>query len=144
MATITIQVEQYEGPPSPPNTKADVVTHIDITQSASGLSSTQEDRCFDDFEREHSDWLFGNVKGRSRWAKLDEVTDEFLKTGWEIEGDGLFITNSAKNEDNGWVAEQVWGFQLVDGERRYCRKVVVTKGSKREQIRLVYDYNGEE
>ncbi|KAL6906847.1 hypothetical protein GGI43DRAFT_395947 [Trichoderma evansii] len=144
LATITIQVEQYDGPPSPPNTAAAVVTHIDIEQSASGLSSTQENRCFDNFEREHSDWLFGTVKGRSRWAKLEEVEDEFLKKGWEIEGDGQFIVNSAKNEEKGWVADQVWGFQIVNGERRYCRNVVVTKGKERAQIRLVYDFNDEE
>ncbi|KAK0760144.1 hypothetical protein N5P37_007224 [Trichoderma harzianum] len=144
LATITIEVEQYEGPPKPPNTAADVVTHIDIKQSASGLSSTQENRCFDNFPRDHTDWLFGTVTGRSRWVSLDEVTDEFLKKGWEVEGEGQsFITNIAENKEKGWVAEQVWGFQIVDGERRYCRHVVVTKGEERAQIRLVYDFNEE-
>ncbi|KAK4075493.1 uncharacterized protein Triagg1_4614 [Trichoderma aggressivum f. europaeum] len=144
LATITIEVEQYEGPPKPPNTAADVVTHIDIKQSASGLSSTQENRCLDNFPRDHTDWLFGTVTGRSRWVSLDEVTDEYLKKGWEVEGGGQsFITNIAENKEKGWVAEQVWGFQIVNGERRYCRHVVVTKGEERAQIRLVYDFNDE-
>ncbi|KAL7824198.1 hypothetical protein V8C26DRAFT_385231 [Trichoderma gracile] len=144
LATITIEVRQYEGPPSPPNTSTDPVTHIDIVQSASKLSSTQENRCMDGFTRGHTDWLFGTVEGSSRWVSLDEVADEFLKKGWEVEGEGKsFITNVAKNAERGWVAEQVWGFQIVDGERRYCRHVVVTKGEERAQIRLVYDFDGE-
>ncbi|PTB69838.1 hypothetical protein BBK36DRAFT_17199 [Trichoderma citrinoviride] len=144
LATITIEVRQYEGPPKPPNTATDTVTHIDIVQSASKLSSTQENRCLDGFTRGHTDWLFGTVEGSSRWVSLDEVTDEFLKKGWEVEGEGKsFITNVAKNAERGWVAEQVWGFQIVDGERRYCRHVVVTKGEERAQIRLVYDFDGE-
>ncbi|UKZ73144.1 hypothetical protein TrVFT333_000785 [Trichoderma virens FT-333] len=142
LATVTLEIKQYEGPPKPPNTATDVVTHIDIVQSASKLSSTEEKRCFDNFPRTHTDWLFGTVEGRSRWVSLDEVTDEFLKKDWLVEGEGQsFITNVAENKEKGWVAEQVWGFQIVDGERRYCRHVVVTKGSERAQIRLVYDYN---
>merc|ERR1712000_717432 len=57
----------------------DVIQHIDIEQSASGLTSTHEKRCLDDVFREHSDWLFGTVKGKTKWVTLDEVTDEFLK-----------------------------------------------------------------
>ncbi|KAL7799136.1 hypothetical protein V8C37DRAFT_398960 [Trichoderma ceciliae] len=145
IATITLDVKQYEGPPKPPNTATDIVFHIDITQSASGLTSTQENRCFDDFPRDHTDWLFGTVTGRSRWVSLDEVTDDFLKQGWELEGEGKsFITNVAENKEKGWIAEQVWGFQIVNGERRYSRNVVVTKGEERAQIRLVYDFNGDE
>ncbi|KAH6604699.1 hypothetical protein Trco_006406 [Trichoderma cornu-damae] len=145
LATITLEVKQYQGPPKPPNAATDIiVTHIDIVQSASRLSSTQENRCFDDYPRDHTDWLFGSVTGRSRWVSLDEVADGFLRQGWELEGEGKsFITNVAENKERGWVAEQVWGFQLVDGERRYCRHVVVTKGEERAQIRLVYDFDGE-
>ncbi|KAL7942246.1 hypothetical protein V8C42DRAFT_348105 [Trichoderma barbatum] len=144
LATVTLAVTQYEGPPKPPNTATDIVTHIDIVQSASKLSSTQENRCFDSFTRGHTDWLFGTVEGSSRWVSLDEITDDFLKKGWEIEGEGkTLMTNIAVNKERGWTAEQVWGFQIVDGERRYCRHVVATKGEERAQIRLVYDYDGE-
>ncbi|KAH7257320.1 hypothetical protein BKA59DRAFT_103657 [Fusarium tricinctum] len=142
MATITIDVNQYSAPPKAPNTSTDVVTHIDITQSASGLTSTQENRCLDFNDREHSDWLFGNVKGRSRFVTLDEVEDDFLKQGWLVEGEGKFVQSIAESLDNGWVATQIWGFEEVKGERRYVRHVLVTKGDKRVTAKLIYDYQG--
>lgn len=140
-ATISLTVTQYQAPPKPPHDSSDSFTHIDIDQSASGLTSTQENRCLDDTPREHTDWLFGTVRGRSKWLSLDEVEDAYLKSGWEVEGDGKFILSHVDSVDNGWTATQIWGFQKVDGERRYCRKVVVAKGESRAQFRLVYDYD---
>ena len=141
MASVTLDVNQYEAPPKPPNTSSDIFTHIDIEQTASGLSSTHERRCVDDVWRDHSDWLFGNVTGKTRWVSLDEVDDEHLKKGWEIEGEGkAFILSQVESKDNGWIARQIWGFQVIEGERRYCRNIVVTKGEERAAIRLVYDY----
>ena len=50
------------------------------------------------------------------------------------------------NQDKGygWTAEQLWGFEEIDGKRYYTRRVVVrdAKGSKTERVRLVYDYKG--
>ncbi|KAF4952954.1 hypothetical protein FSARC_12533 [Fusarium sarcochroum] len=140
LATITLDINQYNAPPKPPNTSTDVFTHIDITQSASGLSSTQENRCLDFTYREHTDWLFGAVKGRSRFIALDEVEDDFLKKGWLVEGDGKFIQSIAENETNGWVATQIWGFEEINGERRYVRHVLLVKGDKKVTARLIYDY----
>ncbi|KAF4453396.1 hypothetical protein F53441_3928 [Fusarium austroafricanum] len=142
IATITIDVNQYQAPPKEPNTSTDLFTHIDITQSASGLTSTQENRCLDFNDREHSDWIFGRVKGRSRFVTLDQVEDDFLKQGWLVEGDGQFVESIAESVDNGWVATQIWGFEEIKGERRYVRHVLVTKGSERVTAKLIYDYQG--
>lgn len=141
MASIQLDVNEYEAPPKPPNTSTDIFTHIDIEQTAAGLSSTHERRCIDDTWRDHSDWLFGDVTGKTRWVSLDEVDDDFLKTGWEaaVEGKG-YITSEVKSKDKGWVAKQIWGFQVIDGVRYYCRNIAVTKGSERVTVRLVYDY----
>lgn len=141
MATVSLDVNQYQGPPKPPSTETDVVTHIDITQSASGLTSTQENRCLDNLFREHSDWLFGAVKGQTRWVALDEVTDEFLRKDWLVEGEGkTLVLSYVESQGNGWTATQVWGFMTVEGERKYCRRVLVQKGGKRVELRFVYDY----
>ncbi|KAG5929443.1 hypothetical protein E4U42_005910 [Claviceps africana] len=140
-ATVSLTIAQYEAPPKPPNPSTDVFTHIDITQSASGLTSTQENRCVDDTVREHTDWLFGTVHGRTKWVSLDDVQDAYLKNGWEVEGDGSFIWSHVENHDYGWTADQIWGFQLIDGERRYCRNIVVAKADQRAQFRLVYNYD---
>lgn len=116
---------------------------MDIVQTASGLTSTEELRCLDDHPREHTDWLFGTVEGRSRWATLAEIDKEFLKKGWLTTGDDdKFIVNRAVNKAKGWTATQVWGFQDIKGERRHCRNIVIEKGSESVEIRLVYDFVG--
>jgi hypothetical protein len=142
-ATISITVNQYEAPPKPPAESTDIFTHIDIEQSASGLTNTQENRCLDDTFRDHTDWLFGHVKGRTAWVTLDQIEEAYLKNGWEVEADGKLITSHVESQDAGWTATQVWGFQEVNGERRYCRNIIVSKEDQRAEFRLVYDYNGE-
>lgn len=44
--------------------------------------------------------------------------------------------------DHGWVQEQTWGFEDIDGQRRYVRRIVVTKGQQRETARMVFDWEG--
>jgi len=148
MASITLDVKCYEGAASPPSESKDPVTHIEIVQTASKLSSTTEHRCLDFVFREHSDWLFGNVKGRSRWIHAAEVDDAFLAKGWE-EGDAeavgpdgeTHLLSHAVSLDRDWTVKQIWGFQVVDGARRYARNIVATtETGDRAEIRLLYDY----
>lgn len=40
----------------------------------------------------------------------------------------------------GMLTFQVWGFELIDGERRYTRRVAVTKNGQVELARLVYTF----
>ncbi|KAJ4196530.1 Hypothetical protein NCS54_00062500 [Fusarium falciforme] len=142
IATITLDINQYTAPPKPPNTSTDLFTHVDIVQSASGLTSTKENRCLDETFREHSDWLFGNVKGSSKFVTLDEIDDDFLKQGW-LPDQPKFIRSYVESQGNGWIATQIWGFEEINGERRYVRHVLVTKGSERVTAKLVYDYQQE-
>ncbi|KJZ72334.1 hypothetical protein HIM_08260 [Hirsutella minnesotensis 3608] len=138
LASVTIVIKQYEGAPTPPSTAGGTVTRIDIEQSA-GPSTTKDDRCLDDLPRSYSHWLFGDVEGRSRWAKVADIDDAYLKKGWE--GDELVLSHLS-NKGSGWEAYQVQGFQVISGERRYCRNVVITKGSERAEFRFVYDFSG--
>lgn len=140
LASITIDVSQYEAAPKAPSTAEGKFVHIDIEQSASGLSSTKELRCLDDLPREHTDWIFGTVQGRSRWVALEDVDDEYLKTGWEAAEGKAFILSHVVSQGYGWTATQVWGFQTVEGERRYCRNIVVKNGAQRVEFRFVYDF----
>ncbi|KAJ5769940.1 uncharacterized protein N7511_001991 [Penicillium nucicola] len=57
------------------------------------------------------------------------------------DGEGVFLQSFVRNDEAGWTAEQVWGFELVEGERRHTRRVVVTKDGKVEMARLVYSFN---
>ena len=135
-ATVTLTVKQYIS-------SSDSLTHIDILQVATGgVSSTTENRTLDWEWRDHTDKIFGTLKGRSRWVKLGDVDDDaFLKEGYD-DMEGEHVQSYVENEEKGWTADQVWGFEEINGERRYVRHVVVRKGEDWKQARLVYDYQG--
>ncbi|KAG4427076.1 hypothetical protein IFR05_017441, partial [Cadophora sp. M221] len=139
LATVTLHTKQYiEG----------TITHIDIEQTATGgVKGTTELRALDWEERSHSDHVFGNIKGRARWSTFQEITDDYLKEDW-LEGDEevagpegeKHIESLAINEEKGWTARQIWGFAIIDGQRYYVRRVVVSKGSDVLRVRLVYNW----
>jgi len=109
--------------------------------------------------REHTDHIFGAVKGYTRWTTLASLSDEdadeaFLKGGW-CEGEGgadgcggeEMVDSFVERVDGSWVARQVWGFREVDvgggkRERRYARRTVVRKkgGKEVKRATLIYDY----
>ncbi|KAH9950448.1 hypothetical protein B0H21DRAFT_723399 [Amylocystis lapponica] len=134
----TDDILRLQGPP---------VEHIDIDQTTSGgMSGTTEHRVLDNEERESSDYVFGAVKGRSRRLRLDELDNEFLRQGWldDVGEHGTVWTRAMSDtpkSGTSWTAEQTWGFEDINGERRYARHVNFT-GPKEEKIqaRLVYDY----
>ncbi|KAK5102234.1 hypothetical protein LTR70_004537 [Exophiala xenobiotica] len=157
LATVVLTIKEY--------TDDKGAVHIDITSNASGLSSTQEDRILDWADRPHKDKIFGNVAGRTRMIDLSTGTFEpcvsyseaelqFLqakylkdgKTPSKFEDNKELVQSYVKNQDSGygWTAEQLWGFEVVNGKRYYTRRVVVknAKGDKSERVRLVYDYQG--
>ncbi|KAI3401899.1 hypothetical protein diail_6458 [Diaporthe ilicicola] len=136
LATVTLHVKEYVDDAG--------VTHVDIQQTATGgVKGNTENRTLDNTFREHSDWLFGNVKGRTGWVtSKDDIADgkdEYLKKGWEA-AQTEFVVGYVESLDRGWTAWQVWGFQEVNGERRYARNIVVAKGDERVEMRLVYDF----
>ncbi|GFF93500.1 hypothetical protein IFM53868_07210 [Aspergillus udagawae] len=57
--------------------------------------------------------------------------------------DGLWIQVVIRSQEPKWIAEQVWGFEMIDGQRRYVRRIVMTdtKGNYR-MGRLVYTFVG--
>lgn len=101
-----------------------------------------EKRILDYTWRDHEDKIFGKVRGKSRWVKLKDIDeDDFMKTGFD-DMEGEHVQALAENIGNGWTANQVWGFEEVDGKRHYVRHVVVRTGEDWKQARLVYDYKG--
>jgi hypothetical protein len=156
LATVTLHVKQFTAPPSPPADPANPpVTHIEIEQTGTGgMKGSTEKRCLDYTFREHSDWLFGHVKGQTKWVTPAEVTDAFLKDGgnggW-LEGEEektgpngeTHVLSYVESLDNGWTATQIWGFKVVEGERKYVRNVVIAKEGERVELQLVYDWLSE-
>lgn len=84
------------------------------------------------------------MRGRTQWlTSLAELpvpeAAEFLRSNWE-EGTSEWVLSYVESLDADWVAAQTWGFQLVNGERRYARNVVVKKKGEKAEIRMVYDW----
>ncbi|RMZ83258.1 hypothetical protein DV738_g1232, partial [Chaetothyriales sp. CBS 135597] len=128
----------------------DGVPHLDVSASVSGLPESQETRVLDFELRPRHDKLFGNIKGKSRVIKIAEheiileggtqEDGEFLKSGFV---DETGIQGYAESADgHNWRAEQVWGIQEIQGERRLVQKVVARKGSEVLRLRIIYDYVG--
>ncbi|KAG9769665.1 hypothetical protein KCU88_g6817, partial [Aureobasidium melanogenum] len=151
LATVVLTIKEY---------KKDGLYHIDIKSVASGLASSQENRTLNWQLNDHTDRIFGKVKGKSRMWKTGEfvmegpagseedaafLRGETLKDGKTASKylDDEHVQNWVQNVDGGdWIAEQTWGFEEVNGERRHTRRVVVWKNGKVERARLVYDYKG--
>ncbi|KAF8525171.1 hypothetical protein BU17DRAFT_62876 [Hysterangium stoloniferum] len=137
-ATITLHVKQYKDEGG--------VEHIDIKQTLTGgIGGTEENRTLDWTERSYSDRIFGDVVSKSRRISLDEVTDEFLKTGWipEAVEPGVihsYVVSDTSKSGLSWTAEQIWGFELIGEEKRYVRHVHFTSGDTIIKAKLIYDY----
>ncbi|KAI1499206.1 hypothetical protein F5X99DRAFT_391089 [Biscogniauxia marginata] len=179
-SNITLHVRHYLSPPSPEASDAAgaaasgaavEIPHVDIEQVATGgVRGTTENRTADFTFREHTDWLFGRVRGRCKFLTSEELAafladedaagkgwvdgDEgvrFLLDGWLVgpaeaagpfgQGRPLFLSHVENlDESGGWTATQVWGFQDVGGERRYARNVITAKEGKFVSIKMVYDW----
>lgn len=60
------------------------------------------------------------------------------------EGEGLWLHNYVKSEEAPWAVEQIWGFEMFNGQRHHSRRLVAaTKDGKYILGRLVYDYQGQ-
>ena len=112
LATITLYVKHYKDDGG--------VEHIDIQQTLTGITGTTETRTLDWTFREHQDYLFGAVLGKSRRVKLDQIENEFLRSGWlpDTEEHGA-IESYAKSDTpksgTTWTGEQVrrFSYRLV-------------------------------
>lgn len=134
-------------------TKILVFTQI-ASVAIAGLSEEKEVRVLDGREKFHSSALFGTSSARSRLVDLSTatghdgqplaslLTKDFLHQG-EPGGED-YLYDLIVHQTNGWVMEQIWGFGLVDGERRLLRTLVIRKGDQVAYTRGVYDWKGKE
>ncbi|THU93591.1 hypothetical protein K435DRAFT_669960, partial [Dendrothele bispora CBS 962.96] len=130
---------------------------IEINTSLPGVSSAQnkdkaETRKLDWVETKIETPLFGvdMIKFRrvsnnkEEWDKLD--VDQSLKTGWTEDRleNGVIQTEMRSDKASGgkgWTNVQIWGFEIINGERRHTRHVQFTgPGGEFIKGKLVYDY----
>ncbi|KAG8810455.1 hypothetical protein FRC17_002934 [Serendipita sp. 399] len=147
VANITLDVKHYTGKPADPENpiegdrNGDDFEHIDADQTLTGgIKGTTENRTFSGLPRSHEDHLFGAVTGLSKriTALLNDPKSEvnkyeFLQKGWTKDtledSKGVIYTQAvSKTEVSGkvWTAEQVWGFEEFDGEKRFSKQVFIS------------------
>ncbi|PHH54280.1 hypothetical protein CFIMG_003905RA [Ceratocystis fimbriata CBS 114723] len=160
-STVTLTLTQSLGKPAAPAPEnAPEVTQVVIEQHLApvrfmpSIKGTRENRCLDGLTRSHEDHIFGKVEGYSKFLERSEINDVDLEKNWAPEDEEragpenkAHILSFVRNldEGKGWEATQIWGFQIVDGQRRYCRNIRVTKpGAQTLYARLVYDYKATE
>ncbi|TQS34688.1 hypothetical protein Golomagni_04920 [Golovinomyces magnicellulatus] len=155
LMTLTLNVKQ--------TVDANGTTVIVIDQvGTAGFKGTTETRTLDSSLKTHDDYVFGTVEGCTRWINLEQINDpfpikyentpediKFLTEGW-IEDDSekggpngeKHIDSFVRNEKKAWTARQIWGFSMIEGERRYVRRVVVKtlKGKPVHHVLLVYSW----
>jgi hypothetical protein len=142
-ATISLDIAHYKDDQS--------IEHIDIDQNLSpGGISTREERILWWREKEHYDNVFGHVLGKSRRVKDvrgSELEETWLKEGWtnDTYEHGVvhsYVESNTPKSGVSWIVNQTWGFEIVEGARRYTRHLKFTgPNSEDMQIRLVYDYS---
>ncbi|KAF1975217.1 hypothetical protein BU23DRAFT_503777 [Bimuria novae-zelandiae CBS 107.79] len=159
VASVTLHIKMYTKT-SEDNPSAGEVINVDIDQFASGgIKGTAEYRALDWTYRPHSDWLFGELKGRSRFTTLDAVRKEAAEMGgvteqdaeWLTEGwleetrTGEVIESFVDNEGKGWTGWQIWGFAEINGERWYVRRMAIRRKNedKAVRVKLCYEWVGE-
>lgn len=139
LATITLHVKHF---------KDDNQTeHIDIDQTLTGgIPGTSENRTLDWIERHKEDDLFGHVVSKTRRTTVDDLSDVHLKGAWlpDTVKDGVIHTVAKSDTEKSglvWTAEQTWGFESINDERRYTRRVRFDyrDGEEVHELRLVYD-----
>jgi len=139
-STVTLHVKHFKD--------AEGIEHIDIDQTiAGGFPGTSENRVLDGVERCKKDDLFGFVVSKSCRLDVADITDPYLKGEWTLDTvkDAAIhtIANSdTKNSGLTWTADQIWGFETVNDERRYTRRVKFNHkdGEEIHEVRLVYDF----
>lgn len=138
---VTVTVTQY--------TAESGHVHIDISSTiVGGIKVDPEYRILSGEWADDDHRVFGKLKVWSKFMKRKELDDEYLAQGWVFDGEGEesgeeeLIGTYAESVKDGWKSMSVWGFEIVEGVRKYTRRIVVSKGDKVAKIRQVYDYKG--
>lgn len=113
---------------------------------------------------------------RSRWVTLTDIDDDFLTTGWhdssgkhvqtwaesvskgwalnqvsQLPGDvrsftAVFFSPEIMSANEKIIHLQIFGFEVIDGQRYYVTRFIIWKGNDKILAKLVYNHqsNGAE
>ncbi|KAK4157707.1 hypothetical protein C8A00DRAFT_29391 [Chaetomidium leptoderma] len=128
-----------------PQEDASAATTLSFKQTIRpGGFDSKNDYIVDGEKRSATVPIFGPVNMHCRFAGHGEVPTEFT-LGSELvvsEDDHAALVEVLNSDINGWTATTLWGFEMVNGERRFCKYNTTIKGEKRATAKMVYDYLG--
>ncbi|KAL9058471.1 MAG: hypothetical protein Q9162_001767 [Coniocarpon cinnabarinum] len=118
-------------------------TKYNIDQSTTANIPAVKEEWITDWEfRESKDPVMGKVKAKAKWTEPKDVEDgDFLAGSWLDEGKEQ-IEAFVESPEGGWTAHQIWGFEELQSQRMFVRRVVVKKDQQVEKVKLIYDYQG--
>ena len=119
--------------------------HLDQYQISTGGIRSFEDRVMDWQWTVKPNKIWGDVRGRSRYTPLSSISEDWLREGWDETCTSTTVVEGfVEGVKDGWTSHQVWGFAVVEGQRRHVRRIVARReGWSEERVRMVYDWKGE-
>ncbi|KAE8158627.1 hypothetical protein BDV40DRAFT_291643 [Aspergillus tamarii] len=161
--TITFTITEYAsiGADSSP-----LARHIDVVHTVTGgFNGTTEKRTLDGNAYMQKDYVFGTLSVRSRLIggvedengqvrpaleldtpNLNQKMYDFLTGAVSAEGEreAGFLVEELPREKMGTMRIQVWGFELIHGERYHTRRVlVINRSGDYAMARIVYKWHSE-
>lgn len=133
--------------------------------SLGGIKGTTEERVLDGEFAEHSDYIWGHVKGRTQYALTQDTNDNLMEHWSQETSEGECIVDETMAMNGSWssimvsfimssviarpaafsdmlIPPKIWGFEMINGSRFFVRHVTVRRGSQSSSARLVYEYTG--
>ncbi|KAK6537911.1 hypothetical protein TWF694_010809 [Orbilia ellipsospora] len=136
VAPVTITITQTK----PADGSAEV---LQVESVALKVISSSETIILDGETRKSVHPLWGNITLSAKKIKIADISAETLKEGpWlgeeviEVIAENETDVKSAK-----WTAVQIWGFQTINGEHRYFRRVRLTHSGEPIDGHMLYDYS---
>lgn len=88
--------------------------------------------------------IFGEITMHASYVPPGGVTPE-QTLEYEIESvddQHAAIVEVVHSDNMGWTATTIWGFEMIDGERRFCKYNTTEKAEEIAKARMVLDYLG--
>ena len=105
-----------------------------------GGFNSEDSYVLDALAREATVPIFGHVTVKTSFVPTAELDDDDLRQRLQTGGGDVVIREIVESKVNGWSTEGTWGFEQVEGERRFTRTSVTTTTGDQVVAKLVYDF----
>ncbi|KAF3902260.1 hypothetical protein AA313_de0207592 [Arthrobotrys entomopaga] len=116
---------------------------LQVESVALKVISSSETITIDGESRKSVHPLWGDITLSAKKIKIADISDEKLKEGGWLGEEVIEVIagNVTTKESDKWTAVQIWGFQTIDGQHRYFRRVRLDHGKEPIYGHMLYDYS---